>query len=198
MKNTCRFTLVELLAVIALIAILSAIGFGSYSYAMGRAKESSTRALLKQLEAGLESFHAKNGYYPRSGSGFSVLKIGLSAADNTVSEINFGDDSGKLTYSASPADRKARLANEMLDSFTKAVDVEVLKKHLNASGEIEDAWGGKIYYCAPGKFNIAKFDLVSAGPDGKFGKDSVETPSTTRTDYRTDAGEAVCDDLFNF
>ena len=186
MKNLRRFTLVELLAVVALIAILSAIGFGSYSYAMGKAKESSTRALLKQLEAGLESFHTKNGYYPPS-DGFNVLTIEF-AADNTVQEIGFGGASGvKFTYAPTPSDRKARLGNEMLESFTKAVDMEALRKHVNASGEIEDAWGGKIYYCAPGTFNKSSFDLVSPGPDGKFGSGSADSPSTTRTDYRTDS-----------
>ena len=196
MKKQHRFTLVELLAVVAIIAILSAIGFGSYSYAMGKAKESSTRALLKQLEAGLESFNTKHGHYPPSGVGFNTMTITI--ANGVINSINFGGMT--LTYTASPANRADRLHNEMLGTFTKATDVEVLKKHLNASGEIEDAWGGKIYYCAPGTFNIAKFDLISAGPDGKFSSGNAAAPTgvSDRTKYRTAAGEAVCDDIFNF
>ena len=49
MKKYCnKFTLVEILAVVALIGILTAIGFGAYTYAMNSAKESSTKALIKQ------------------------------------------------------------------------------------------------------------------------------------------------------
>ena len=205
MKNIRRFTLVELLAVVALIAILSAIGFGSYSFAMGRAKESATQALMKQLEAGLESFHAKNGYYPPSGGNYHVVNVAL-ASDGAVSDLDFGGTGGKFTY-ATGSGRKARLENERLGSFTKAVDMEVIRKHLGASGDIEDAWGGKIYYCAPGKINTASFDLISAGPDEKFSKGEKNTPGeiaasegkTLLEEFRDKStNEAVCDDLFNF
>ena len=199
MKNARRFTLVELLAVVALIAILSAIGFGSYSYAMGRAKESSTQALLKQLEAGLESFHAKNGYYPQSGGNFSCITVTVAAADGMVTTVDFGSAAGKLER-ATGNTRADRMKTELLETFIKAMDVEALKKHLNASGTIEDAWGGTIYYCAPGRFNKASFDIISAGPDGKFGKDGANDPTgiTDLAKYRTAAGEAECDDIFNF
>ena len=198
MKKAYRFTLVELLAVVALIAILSAIGFGSYSYAMGRAKESSTQALLKQLEAGLESFHAKNGYYPQSGGTFQNITVQFDST-GVVSSLDFGSSTGKLVRATGTA-RADRMKTELLESFTRSLDVEALKKHLNASGVIEDAWGAAVYYCAPGRFNKGSFDLISAGPDGKFGKDGANDPTeiTDRTQYRTDAGEALCDDLFNF
>jgi len=197
MKNIRRFTLVELLAVVGLIAILSAIGFGSYSYAMGKARESSSQALIKQLEAGLESFHAKNGYYPPSGGNFSPVKLELNN-DGTVKELDFGGTGGKFTYSTE-TNRKARLENERFESLTKAMDMEVLKKHLGANGEVEDSWGGMIYYCAPGKFNKAGFDLVSAGPDGKFGSGNADNPTgiTDLTLFHKD-GEALCDDLYTF
>ena len=59
-----RFTLVEVLAVVALVSLLAAIGFGAYSYAMNASRESNTKALLKRIEAGLESCRTKYGYYP--------------------------------------------------------------------------------------------------------------------------------------
>ena len=197
MKKIRRFTLVELLAVMAIIAILSGIGFGAYTYANNKAKESSAEALLKQIEAGIESFHTRNSYYPASGSDFHVVTFTVDA-DGTVSGVNFGGT--ELTRNASPTNRKERMKHEMFENFTKALDLEVIKKSLNADGELEDAWGGKIYYCAPGKLNKSSFDLISAGPDGEFSSDNAADPTgiTELGKYREADGTRLCDDLFNF
>ena len=61
-----NFTLIEILGVCALIAILGIIGFGSYTFAMNKSKDSATRALLKQVEAGLANVKQECGYYPKS------------------------------------------------------------------------------------------------------------------------------------
>lgn len=200
MKKIRRFTLVELLAVMAIIAILSGIGFGAYSYANNKAKESSTEALMKQIEAGLESFHTKNGYYPKSNGDFSVIAF-TSATDGTISKVNFGTTELEKN-TGDTLSRKQRMENESFESFTKALDWEVIKKHLNNSNELEDAWGGKIYYCAPGLFNKGSFDLISAGPDGEFSSESKADPKKSNNlvlgNFREDGGARLCDDLFNF
>jgi prepilin-type N-terminal cleavage/methylation domain-containing protein len=197
MKKIRRFTLIELLAVMAIIAILSGIGFGAYTFANNKAKESSTEALMKQIEAGLESFHTKNGYYPRSNSGFSAITFTL-ASDGTVSAINFGSD--ELTKVSAPATRAARLNNELFESFAKPLDLEVIKKNLNDSRQLEDAWGGIIYYCAPGLLKRGSFDLISAGPDGTFGTGNAANMNgiTDVALFRENDGTSLCDDLFNF
>ena len=199
MKSIRRFTLVELLAVIALISILSAIGFGVYSYAKNKAQESATEALLKQIEAGLEGFNTKAGYYPKSNNDdFSTIKFTF-AADGTLDKIEFGGETLEK-QSISDGDsqaKKKRMKNERLEAFAKAVDMEVLKNNLDSDGVLVDAWGGKIYYRSPGKFKTGSYDLVSAGPDGKFGESKSATPSESLTDYRKD-GDKVCDDKFNF
>ena len=202
MKNIRRFTLVELLAVIALIAVLSAIGFGTYSYAKGKAQETATEALMKQIEAGLEGFHTKAGYYPKSNNDdFSVIKFTF-AADGTLDKIEFGGETLEK-QSISDGDsqaKKKRMKNERLEAFSKAVEMEVIKSNLDNDGVLTDAWGGKIYYRSPGKFKTGSYDLVSAGPDEKFGKDSAADPTgiTDLGKFRENAGEHVCDDLFNF
>ena len=197
MKNIRRFTLVELLAVIALIVILSTLGFGVYSYAKGKARESATEALLKQIEAGLESFHTKNGYYPRSlGGGFGTVKFTF-AADGTVESVDFGSET--LTRVASPNSKSDRMKNAKLEAFTKSVDIQTLKGNLDSDGVLTDAWGNKIYYRSPGEFRKGGYDLVSAGADGVFGKNNADKPTgTDLTIFRELAGEHVCDDIFTF
>lgn len=197
MKSIRRFTLVELLAVIALIAVLSAIGFGVYSYAKSKAQESATEALMKQIEAGLEGVNGKAGYYPKSnGEDFSVIKFEFNT-NGTLNKIDFG---GESLEKQSGTDRVSRMKNERLEAFTKAVDMEVIKNNLDSDGVLTDAWGGKIYYRSPGKFKTESYDLVSAGPDGKFGKDDKNSPENLNelTIFRELAGDHVCDDVFTF
>ena len=206
MKKIYRFTLVEILAVMALIAILSAIGFGVYSYAKAKAKQSSTEALLKQVEAGLSAFNTKNGYYPKSGTDFSVIKFDFND-DGTVNWIDFGDERLKWNKPSQnqqgqeqPLAKDKRMENERLEAFTKAVDMEVIKNHLNGNNEIVDAWGNKIYYRSPGEFKKGAYDLVSAGADGSFGKDKADTPTgiTDLNKFRETSGDRLCDDVFTF
>ena len=191
-----RFTLVEVLAVVALVSLLAAIGFGAYSYAMNASRESNTKALLKRIEAGLESCRTKFGYYPVSTS-FTEISITLKKDTSLVSAIQFGTDVMSSDYEK---------------EFLRVVDEESLKKNmiktLNASSgtdtdteksfELEDGWGGKIYYRYPGQINRGGFDLIAPGADGRFGSGNATTPPTARTSYYSTDNEKVCDDITNF
>lgn len=191
-----RFTLVEVLAVVALVSLLAAIGFGAYSYAMNASRESNTKALLKRIEAGLESCRTKFGYYPVSTS-FTEISITLKKDTSLVSAIQFGTDVMSSDYEK---------------EFLRVVDEESLKKNmiktLNASSgtdtdteksfELEDGWGGKIYYRYPGQINRGGFDLIAPGADGRFGSGNATTPPTARTSYYSTDNEKICDDITNF
>lgn len=186
-----RFTLVEVLAVVALVSLLAAIGFGAYSYAMNASRESNTKALLKRIEAGLESCRTKYGYYPASTS-FTAISFTLKNDTSLISSIQFGTDVMSSDYEK---------------EFLRVVDEESLKtsmkKNMYASSdsgksfELEDGWGGKIYYRYPGLINKGGYDLVSPGPDGKFGKNNKTDPQSDRSDYYSD-NEKICDDITNF
>ena len=186
-----RFTLVEVLAVVALISLLATIGFGAYSYAMNASRESNSKALFKRIEAGLESCRTKFGYYPVSTS-FTAISFTLKRDTSLVSAIQFGTDAMSSDYEK---------------EFLRVVDEESLKKNmiktLNASSvsekdfDLEDGWGGKIYYRYPGLINKGGYDLVSPGPDGKFGKNNKADPQSDRSDYYSD-NEKICDDITNF
>ena len=194
MKNTRFFTLIEVLAVMAIIAILGLIGFGSYSYATNAAKTARSEALLKNFEAGLVSFYSQRGYYPQSAAGgeFNAVTMTLGA-DNTVGTVDFGG----TVLEDSDTDP---IKKELFNSFAKAVDLEQFRQNRDNTGRLTDAWGGVIYYRAPGVFKTGSFDLISAGPDGKFSSDNADTPVgiTDVSKYRDADGGHLCDDLFNF
>lgn len=209
MKKYCnKFTLVEILAVVALIGILTAIGFGAYTYAMNSAKESSTKALIKRLESGLESCRTKFGYFPATcttGNQPQRRFMALKFEQNNDGEIDniivaLVNNNGNI--SSTPF---FTFPTEMRQEFLKVVEAETLKKSLERGGSNQevliDGWGGVIYYAYPGFINETGFDLVSAGPNGRFGNTSggSATPETVRDRYYdTSTNEKNCDDITNF
>jgi prepilin-type N-terminal cleavage/methylation domain-containing protein len=58
------FTLVELLAVIAIIGILASLTFGLYGFVQSSKREAKARGEIKLFEAKLEEFKARYGEYP--------------------------------------------------------------------------------------------------------------------------------------
>jgi len=60
------FTLIELLCVIAIIALLMAISLPSLSKARQVARSNSSRAVLRSIDAGCEIFYNDFGWYPPS------------------------------------------------------------------------------------------------------------------------------------
>lgn len=186
-----RFTLVEVLAVVALVSLLAAIGFGAYSYAMNASRESNTKALLKRIEAGLESCRTKFGYYPAS-QNFQMIMIRLDTSTNLVSDVQFDVSNSSSSTSGTS------LSDEMRTEFLRVVEEESLKKGQTGDFVLEDSWGGAIYYRYPGQINRGGFDLIAPGADGRFGSGNATTPPTARTFYYSTDNEKVCDDITNF
>lgn len=180
------FTLIEILAAIAIIAILATLGLGTYSFAMNSARESATTSLIKQMEAGLTAAKTKIGYFPAtmSGSTRSYQKITFEFnTDETLKNIKIGSND---------------LSDEYRKEVMKVLDLETIRKSLKDSGELEDAWGGAIFYAYPGVINKTGIDLVSPGPDGKFvNGDTAPKSSDARTLYY-DGKDKICDDITNF
>ena len=63
-KKTKAFTLIELLIVVAIIAILSGIAIPNLLEAQVRSKVSRVKNDLRTIATGLEGYHADNGSYP--------------------------------------------------------------------------------------------------------------------------------------
>ena len=118
-----HFTLTEILVVVFLIGVLTAIGFGMYSYAMNSAKESGTRALLTRLEAALETCNTKFGYIPTT----------ISSGGNVAfKEIQFEIDSDTGTIKSLSFDEDKKVSDDYLKEFLRTIDAENLKKKLSA------------------------------------------------------------------
>jgi prepilin-type N-terminal cleavage/methylation domain-containing protein len=62
--NRQGFTLVEMLAVIAIIGILAGLALTLLPNATVDGKRKRTKSQLTQIQTAIESYHAKNGFYP--------------------------------------------------------------------------------------------------------------------------------------
>ena len=195
-----NFTLVELLAVTALIVILAGIGFAAFSYASNRGKEAATKSLITRIAAGLESVRTKHGSFPGNND-YKDIRVKVNSSTGLIESISF--DGGTTDHLGTNS--------KQLKTFLTVCDGESLKKNLTLdSGSyyfITDSWGGRIKYRCPGKINTVKFDLVAPGPDEGFGTDAKDgkVPSggteanmpAALSGYRT-SGEWACDDIANF
>ena len=73
------FTLVELLIVVAIIAILSALALVNFANAQSRAKVARVKADIRTIAAALECYHTDEGIYPAAAIGDAPLAEPLEA-----------------------------------------------------------------------------------------------------------------------
>ena len=194
MKKYC-FTLVEIVMVVALIAVLTGIAIGGYSYAMGSAKESATKSIIKQVETALENAKAKHGFYPSAASDFNSIDH-EDDADRRYLVLTYEGNSDpleiskawKLLPTTAKVDNTPTKDYQYMTDLLKSLDLESLREYIvevvedgKTYGVLGDAWGTPIVYYAPylkskSKFkhptiNQKNFLLRSLGPDS-LGKDS--------------------------
>ncbi len=178
----CRFTLVELLIVIAIIGVLAALGFGIYSVAQNKSRISATRSLVENVANAFESAKSEVGFAPQE----------KAWAELHFAEVTIGSET-YFTLSCS-----GKKYEKFQQAFAKYIDAEMIRKYLDGN-KLIDAWGNPIYYCYPGIANQAQCCVISAGPDEGFGKSKKEqvTEVNAVTEFKT-GSEWVCDDIGNF
>lgn len=175
------FTLIEIMAVIGIIAVLAGLTVGVSSIVMDRAAEAKTKSAIKMLEMALMRYKEKEGYYPimntSPNQGMFVTKIDKS----------------------DPAQD---------DPIWKFLDEKFLKQNTLPISEgsnrvyVIDGYGNPLVYRCPGYFNKGKFDLGSVGKDKRFGSNescaefTESSIDTNFTNYQNNFGKG--DDIVNF
>ena len=144
------FTLVEIMAVIAIIAILAGMGFGTYVLVNKNAAEKETKIIIENVSSQLEVLKNEGIALP-DGDG------GENSTRELVELLNEGIDGTPMIPQLDP-------------------DYSGKGKLVNDDGILLDAWRNPVRYRYPGTMNNMEdgFDLWSEGEEADDDKDDVK------------------------
>lgn len=154
MNRQRAFTLLELLAVIAIIAVLTGIVIGVGRRASESGKTARAKAELAVLSAALESYRRQYGDYPRTSENATVVQSLIGKLGPTGTAIN-------------PAGRAHLEAAKFLLALAGAPDSPV-DPFNNPAAVLLDPWGQPYRYAYKTQtpWTNPSFVLYSIGPDG--------------------------------
>ena len=96
--NRHAFTLIELLIVVAIIAILAAIAVPNFLEAQVRSKVSRARADLRSIATGIEAYVVDHNHYPPNEAGYNVLPPQLSTPIAYLTNARLVDPFGEKEF----------------------------------------------------------------------------------------------------
>ncbi len=185
------YSLVEMLMVLAIIAILVGLGAGGYTVARRWLSQSRTEALLSKLKIAIESYKNDKGYYPlphtapsTAESAVPIFRLDVNAKDftsGTPTECNIprNNMNNFIDYSKIQMDQsfKFNYSNCNYYYVKDGWNAPLVTAVTLIGGSTTDKFGAIKYRC-PGVINTTSFDLYSAGYDRKF----ASNPATDTKD----------------
>ena len=185
MRSERRFTLIELLAVFAIITILAGLIVAASSFASRRAAEARTLANMKKIELALENYLQDRGYFPQHPTP-CVFYLRQQTTAGT-------DDKDEWTNLTTRRPYLDGYPGDPGPSWPPALPV------------LRDGWEQPFYYQCPGTRNPETYDLWSKGQDklhGVSGTGKDQTKPTNANELNADSAiEAAtenCDDINNW
>ncbi|MDD5697119.1 MAG: type II secretion system protein [Victivallaceae bacterium] len=167
------YSLVEMLVVLAIIAILAGLGAGGYQAGRRWLATIRTEALLAKLRLAIQAYKTDKGYYPLPHNNEVNFKLDTNARDfdsgyssdvrhQPRNNLNYFLDYGKIQ-----ADQSQKIHSGDCNYYYVKDGWHAPSATMTVSGH-GYSWGAIKYRC-PGQTNTNSFDLYSAGPDRQFG-----------------------------
>lgn len=168
------FTLIELLTVIAIIAILAAITFGVIKGVNERAAISQAKTELSSLAQALEAYKLQYGDYPQAGTN-AAAPTATAVTSSHTQYFLFNALVGKLGPKSTPAAIAGKSFVEV-SKFSLLSTVAANQPAATGSTAVANAfidpWGRLYIYYYRGSTAWTKntsYILYSTGPDGTTG-----------------------------
>lgn len=166
------FTLIEILAVIVIIAVLAAIGYGTFMLVNKSAAEKNCKMLIENICSQLEQ---------RAGEISDEDRGILGSLLDADGQFPAGDGSESSTknlvaFLAGDYDNNGTVDENRSPMLTEIDPEYTGRGRLVKDGLLMDPWGSPMYYEYPGQKNNMEngYDLWSAGPDKEEGtKDDI-------------------------
>ncbi len=174
--NFRGFTLVELLVVLAIVAVLISLMFKGYFYVLEKQADKQARVELTALKVSIEE-------YRRAFNGYPTCPQNVCTPGECLflSLAGFHNEKGTLELPPYPPTISTHLFGYDLKSYdlTQIPDVEHnegkslmlwLSEMLGKDVAFIDPWGNEYVYEYPREDKGPGFRLFSKGPDGKTGE----------------------------
>ena len=138
-KQAAGFTLIELMIVVAIIAILAAIAISQYQDYVIRSQVAEGSSLADGVKTAVGEFVNNRGYYPAVNASAGIATA-ASIKGEYVSQIDVGTTTGVIiaSYGGAKANAKIKTAPKTL-SFSAVRNAGSLEWHCK-SGDMPQKW----------------------------------------------------------
>lgn len=141
MKKMLAFTLIELMITVAIVAVLAAIGYPSYTDYVIRAKRGDAKSTLLGAQLAQEKWRANNVSYTNA-----LTNLGFTEVD---SKFYSTDGNYEITISGTPNATTYTILATPVDSFTDsrcgvfAVDQagKAISSTQDSIAKVQECWG---------------------------------------------------------
>lgn len=141
MKNQKGFTLIELMIVVAIIAILAAIAISQYQDYVIRSQVSEGSSLADGTKTAIAEFYNSTGRFPPSNAS-AGLATAASITGSYVSGVDVGSTAGQII--ATFSNTAPQKANDSLNAetliFSAVTSAGSITWNCNKSAGMQDKW----------------------------------------------------------
>ncbi|GBU15120.1 pilus biosynthesis protein [Polaromonas sp.] len=132
------FTLIEIMIVVAIIGIISAIALPSYSEYIRRGHRADARASLLQMAQWMERAATANGVYPTATANTAAVAAALASVQKNRYAVTMDSSTSTFTVTATPGDGQS---NDKCGNYTLTNTGQQGANGQTVTAIVTECWG---------------------------------------------------------